>query len=158
LEGPDGLGISCVRAYDGRRGDGYIFRHSNLENIWRNHPIARNYRKLADSAYPTTNWTLSMFKRLPGQELPPDRQAFNATYSPMRTCVEWGYEKVVRHWAYIDFKKQMKMELVRMEAMWLGAFWLTNVVTCVRGGNQISEFFELPPPTLEEYLRKTLGF
>ncbi|KAI2494543.1 DDE superfamily endonuclease [Fragilaria crotonensis] len=104
LEGPDGLGISCVRAYDGRRGDGYIFRHSNLENFWRNHPIACNYRKLADSAYPTTNWTLSMFKKLPGRELTRDRQAFNATYSPMRTCVEWGYEKVVRHWAYVDFK------------------------------------------------------
>ncbi len=97
-----------------------------------------------------------MFKKLPGRELRRDRQAFNATYSPMITCVEWGYDKVVRHWAYVDFKKQMRMEMVRMEAMWHGAFWLTNVVTCVRGGNQISEYFELPPPTLEEYLRTTL--
>jgi nuclease HARBI1 len=157
LEGPDGLGISCIRAFDGRRGDGYIFRHSNLENFWRNHPIARNYRKLADSAYPTTDWTLSLFKRLPGRELPPDRQAFNATYSRMRTCGEWGYEKVVRQWAFIDFKKQMKLELVCMEAMWHAAFWLTNVVTCLRGGNQISEYFQLSPPTLEEYLAKTLA-
>ena len=157
LEGPDGLGISCVHAYDGRRGDGYIFRHSDLENFWRKHPIASNYRKFADSAYPTTNWTFSMFKKLPGQELPPDRQDFNATYSPMQICVEWGYEKVlVRHWAYIDFKKQIKMEMVQMEVMWHGAFWLTNVVTCIRGGNQISEYFELSPPTLEAYLRKTL--
>ena len=60
LEGPDGLGISCARAYDGRRGDGFIFRHSNLENFWRNHPIANNYRKLADSAYRTTNSTFSI--------------------------------------------------------------------------------------------------
>ena len=157
LEGPDGLGISCARACDGRRGDGYIFRHSNLENFWHNHPIANNYRKLADSAYPTTNWTLSLFKRLPGQNLPPDRHAFNTTYSPMRTCVEWGYEKVVRHWAYIDYKKQMKIERVRMEAMWHVAFWLTNVITCIRRSNQISEYFELLPPTAEEYLAKTLA-
>ena len=81
------------------------------------------------------------------------------TYSPtsMQTCVDWGYEKVVWHWAYIDYKKQMKIEQVQMEAMWHGAFWLTNVVTCVRGGNQISEYFDLPPPTAEENLRKTLG-
>ena len=80
LEGPDGLGISCSRAYDGRRGDGYIFRNSNCENFWRNHPIAHDYRKLADSVYPTTNWTLSLFKRLRGgQDLPPDWHAFNAT-------------------------------------------------------------------------------
>ena len=157
LEGPDGLGISCARAFDGRRGDGFIFRQSNLENFWRSHPIATNYRKLADSAYPTTNWTLSLFKRLPGQNLPPDRHAFNSTYSPMRTCVEWGYEKVVRHWAYIDFKKQMKIEKVRMEAMWHAAFWLTNVITCIRRGNQISEYFELLPPPVEEYLAKTLA-
>ena len=32
LEGPDGLGISCVRALVGRRGDGFVFRQSNLEN------------------------------------------------------------------------------------------------------------------------------
>ena len=157
LEGPDGLGISCVKAFDGRRRDGFIFRQSNLENFWRNHPIASNYRKLADSAYPTINWTLSLFKRLPGQELAPDRHAFNTTYSPMRTCVEWGYEKVVRHWAFIDFRKQMKIELVRVEAMWHAAFWLTNVVTCIRGGNQISEYFDLSPPTAEEYLTKTLA-
>jgi hypothetical protein len=34
LEVPDGLGISCIRAhYDGRRGDGYIIKHSNLEKL-----------------------------------------------------------------------------------------------------------------------------
>ena len=38
-----------------------------------------------------------------------------------------------------------------MEAMWHGAFWRTNVVTCVKSGS-----FELSQPTLEEYLRKTV--
>ena len=98
-----------------------------------------------------------LFKRLPGQELAPDRHALNDRSSSMRTCVEWGYARVVRHWAYIDFKKQMKLERVRMEAMWHVAFWLTNVVTCHRGGNQISEYLEISLPTAEEYLTKTLA-
>jgi hypothetical protein len=73
LKGPDGLGIGYIcGAYDGRHGDGYIFRHSNLENFWRTHPIASNFKKLAYSAYPTTIWTFSMFKRLPGQLLRSD--------------------------------------------------------------------------------------
>ena len=156
LEGPDGLGISCTNSFDGRRGDGYIFRKSNLENFWKSNPSSCNYRKIADSAYPTTNWTLSLFKKVPGQNMDADCQAFNNRYSPLRTCVEWGYGKIVKHWAFIDFRKQMRIENSRMEAMWQLAFWLTNVVTCACGSNQISEFFELVPPTLEEYLTVSL--
>jgi hypothetical protein len=81
----------------------------------------------------------------------------NFRYSSMQTCVEWGYTRVVRYWANIDFKKQMKLERERMEAMWHVAFWLTNVVTCHRGGNQISEYLEITLPTAEEDLTKTLA-
>ena len=59
--------------------------------------------------------------------------------------------------ACIDFKIQVEMEMVQMEAaVWHNSFCLTNVVTSGRGGNKISEKFELSPATREEYLRGTL--
>jgi hypothetical protein len=49
----------------------------------------------------------------------------------------------------------MQIEKCNVEAMFHLAVWLTNVKTCVRGGNQISQWFDCEPPTLDEYLTKT---
>jgi hypothetical protein len=40
------------------------------------------------------------------QQLQKDR--FNSIMSPIQTCMEWGYGKIVQYWAFVDFKKQMK--------------------------------------------------
>ncbi len=62
---------------------------------------------LGDSAYPIIDVMISIYK---GQCLPPAAVAFNTVMCPIRTSVEWGYEKVVRYWAFLDFKKQMKIQ------------------------------------------------
>ncbi len=74
----------------------------------------------------------------------------------MRTEVEWGYEKVVTNWAYVDFYKKMKISEAPVESLWQLAAWLSNVLTCARRGNQISDWFHIEPPSLFEYLRVTL--
>jgi hypothetical protein len=81
---------------------------------------------------------------------------FNSALSPIRTEVEWGYEKIVQDWAMIDFKKNIQIEKCNVEALFHLAVWLTNVKTCARGGNQISNWFNCEPPTFDEYLTKTL--
>jgi hypothetical protein len=50
----------------------------------------------------------------------------------------------------------MKIQLVRVEAMWRIAVLLTNAILCARGSNHISTYFDLPPPTLEENLDTTM--
>ncbi len=104
---------------------------------------------LGDSAYPNNDVMVSIFK---GNHLPEAAEAFNRVMCPIRTCMEWGYEKIVRYWAFVDFKKQMKIQRVRVEAMWHVAVFLTNAILCARGGNQISKYFDLPPPTMDQFL------
>jgi hypothetical protein len=89
--------------------------------------------------------------------LPPASVAFNAVMYPIRTSVEWGYEKVVRYWAVLDFKKQMKIQQSAIIPMWHLAIFLTNCLTYAKGGNQISNAFDVPPPTLEEYINNVIN-
>jgi hypothetical protein len=154
LEGPDGLFLHVSPCNDGRRGDGYILRKSRLQNFLEQNHLFNGYYVLGDSAYPNNNVMVSIFR---GNNLPAAAEAFNRVMCPIRTCVEWGYAKIVRYWAFVDFKKQMKVQSGRIEAMWRIAAFLTNAVLCAKGYNQISKYFDLPPPTLDQFLDNTMN-
>jgi hypothetical protein len=82
---------------------------------------------LGDLVYPTNDVMISIFK---GLHVPPASVAFNAVMCPIWTSVEWGYEKVVCYWAFLDFKKQMKIQQCGLLPMWHLAVFLTNCLTC----------------------------
>ena len=154
LEAPNGLILHCSIGDDGRRGDGYVLRRSGILQYLRNHAIFNGFVVLGDSAYPTNDVMISIYK---GRQLPPASVAFNAVMCPIRTSVEWGYEKIVRYWAFLDFKKQMKIQRCALVPMWRLGVFLTNCLTCAKGGNQISKYFGVAPPSLEEYILKSLN-
>jgi len=109
---------------------------------------------LGDSAYPTNDVMISIYK---GRQLPPASVAFNAVMCPICTSVEWGYEKVVWYWAFLDFKKQMKIQRSALVPMWRLGVFLTNCLICAKGGIQISKYFDVAPPSLKEYILKSLN-
>ena len=154
LEAPNGLILHCSVGDDGRRGDGYVLRRSGLIEFLQNHPLLHLFQVLGDSAYPNNNVMISIYK---GQRLPPAAVAFNSVMCPIRTSVEWGYEKVVRYWAFLDFKKQMKIQQSAIIPMWHLAIFFTNCLTCAKGGNQISKYFDVIPPSLEEYISNVIN-
>ena len=158
VESPDGLIIHCSRSSDGRRADPCILRDSNLLEVWRRHPVLRNgYRMVADSAYPNNDVVTLLYKKPRYGELAEHQRVLNSLLSPPRTSVEWGYLKIVTLWAFLDFKKQMMMLKSPIESFWHMSVWLTNLHTCVNGGNLISDYFGLSPPTAGEFLTMTLS-
>jgi hypothetical protein len=116
--------------------------------------LTNGFFVLGDSAYPNNDVMLSIYR---GRNLPLAAQAFNMVMCPIRTCVEWGYAKIVRYWAFIDLKKQMKVRGAQVEAYWRVSAFLTNAILCARGSNQISKYFDPPPPTLEQFLDVTMN-
>jgi hypothetical protein len=52
----------------------------------------------------------------------------------------------------------MKVQAVWIEAMWHIAAFLTNAILCANGYNPISKYFDLPPPTLEQFLVNQLPY
>jgi hypothetical protein len=92
LEAPDGLFLHVTGCFDGRRGDRYILRRSGLINFLRENDLFNGFFVLVDSAYPNNDVMLSIYR---GRNLPLAAQAFNMVMCPIRTCVEWGYAKIV---------------------------------------------------------------
>jgi hypothetical protein len=59
---------------------------------------------------------------------------------------------------FFDFKKQTKTQKSAIVLMWHLAIFLTKCLTCANGGNQISKYFSLVPPSLEEYISNMVNF
>jgi hypothetical protein len=51
----------------------------------------------------------------------------------------------------------MKIGKNGIMAMWHMAVFLTNAVTCANGGNQISTYFNLAPPSLEDNIHRVIS-
>ena len=70
--------------------------------------------------------------------------------SQVRVAVEWLFGDISKWWGFIDFKKNLKINLSALGKMYLTCALLTNAKTCLYG-NMTSQFFQMNPPTLEEY-------
>ena len=78
-------------------------------------------------------------------------KAYNASMSAVRSSVEWLFGDIINYFKSLDLKKNLKIGLSSVGKMYIVSALLQNALTCLYG-NQTSSFFDLEPPTLEEYL------
>ena len=100
-----------------------------------------------DSAYPLQIHLQCPFRNI---RLTEEQQNFNKSMSQVRVAVEWLFGDICKWWAFIDFKKNLKINLSAVGKMYLTCALLTNAKTCLYG-NMTSQFFQMNPPILEEY-------
>ena len=77
-------------------------------------------------------------------------QAFNSSMNSVRSCVEWLFGDIVNFFKFIDFKKNLKIGLSNIGKLYIVCAVLQNALTCLYGSHT-SEFFDLQPPTLQDY-------
>ena len=76
---------------------------------------------------------------------------FNQSMSSVRESVEWLFNDVTNYLKFLDFKKKnLKIGLSSVGKMYVISALLRNALTCLYG-NQTSSFFQLEPPSLEDY-------
>ncbi|XP_042145608.1 protein ALP1-like [Ixodes scapularis] len=143
-------GIICQLdgPFNGRRHDAGILKdtalYDNLQAI--NH--GERYVIYGDPAYPLRPLLLKPFG---GSRLLPHEALFNKRMSTVRQAVEWGFGKVAADFAFVDFHKNQKMSRQRLGRMYKVATLLSNCHTCLYG-SQVSNFFEVEAPALDDYL------
>ena len=81
------------------------------------------------------------------------QRRFSTDMSRIRESVEWGYAGVVALWPLIDFKSRMKKNEVPVGKLAAVACFLYNMHACFYG-NQISHYFDCPPPSAREYVHR----
>ena len=146
---------------NGSRHDSTVLRRSRilqiLHDVCRGGPLAfhgrrnglgEDFRLFGDSAYPLTTFLYRMYKGI----MAPWQRAFNRDMSPERVSVEWGFGKMVQLWPFLDYRKKHKVLLSPVGRLFAVGNILTNMHTCLSGGNIVSERFGLAPPSLDAYM------
>ena len=145
---PDGLIGHIFGAMEGRRHDGGTLAESGLEEKLESVPELTNQFLYADQGYGISKFIITPYK---GAQLTTDQKKWNRKMSQARICVEWAFGEVVELWAFVDFKKNLKIGLSPIGQFYLIAVLLTNCHSTLQP-NQTSQLFNLDPPNLEQYI------
>ncbi|KAK7106300.1 uncharacterized protein [Littorina saxatilis] len=150
---PDGLIANLFGPMSGRRHDAALLNASGLlDHMERHYNI--NGQPLCiygDPAYPQRP---HLYRPFLGHNLTPQQQQFNTDMSSVRQVVEFGFGKVVENWAFLDYKKNLKLFLSPVGKLYHVGAILTNCLTCMypaHGG--LVNYFEIDPPSIDEYLQ-----
>lgn len=147
---PDGIIAHLWGPLAGHRHDSGMLRESGIIPLLADVRDNNNnsYYVYTDPGYPLMD---GLIKPYGGAAITPQQAQFNKSMSTVRECVEWGFGKVVSLWAFVDFKKNIKLFLSPIGKWYIVAVLLTNCHTCLYG-SETSHFFHLDPPSLHDYL------
>jgi len=76
--------------------------------------------------------------------------SMNLYKSAFRVSVEWIFGDIVNSFKFIDFRKNLKIGLSSVGKLYIVCALLQNAITCLYG-NKTSTYFDLQPPTVQEY-------
>lgn len=132
---------------EGSRHDAFMLSVSGLTEKLRRFtkPDGEPYVIYGDPAYGLHPNILAPFK---GNNLNAGQKTFNRSMSRVRVSVEWGFGKISQLFAYLDFKKNLKLLLQPVGKYYLVGAILINCHTCLYG-SVTSSFFNVEPASLE---------
>lgn len=146
---PNGLIANLYGPVAGRHHDAFMLCESNLLHRLQAKFRAPNVFTLyGDPAYPVREHLLAPYR---GAMLTPAQQLFNKKMSKVRVSVEWSFGKVVQYFAFLDFRKNLKVLLQPIGKYYVVGTLLTNCHTCLYG-SVTSDHFCMHPPNLNTYL------
>jgi hypothetical protein len=146
---PDGMFAQLYGPVEARRHDVILLKDSGLVELFENSPALAGYHLFGDMGYTNNSWILSPYK---GINLDGNQAMWNKLCRHVRIVVEWGFGNLQKKWAHLAFKPGMKVFLVPTSKMYLAAAFLCNIHNSLHP-NQVAQYFELPPPPLEEYVQ-----
>ena len=82
----------------------------------------------------------------------PEMQNFNRAMSTVRVSVEWLFGDITNYFRFVDFKKNLKIGMSCVGKTYLVCALFQNSLTCLYG-NMTAKYFDLDPPTLQEYFQ-----
>lgn len=147
----DGIIAHVSGPWSGRRHDTHIFNSSELPaalGVLPRMPVAEGGELMALYADPGYALSARLFMPYPDGRHDAMHSAFNQSMASNRISVEWGYGRTRQLWQALNFATNLQIFKSPIAAMYVCAVLLTNAVTCIEGGNIVSDYFGCLPPTL----------
>ena len=108
----------------------------------------KQYCIYGDSGY-NQRWFIDV--PFQGSNIFPAQCAFNKAMSSVRISVDWIFKEVKLQFSAIDFKRKMKVREHPVGMIYLASILLSNFRNCLHP-NQMSRYFDCPPPDLTTYV------
>ena len=137
---------------EGKRHDAGMLRMSGLLDELEQHsntPLGDPLCIYGDPAYPLRRHLQKPYQHA---NLTPREAEFNRLMSSVRVGVEWVFGDVTNYFKFLDFKKNLKIGLSAVGKMYSVCALLRNALTCLYGSTT-SSYFQVEPPTLQEYFQ-----
>ena len=138
----DGIIGHVSGPWSGRRHDTFIFNNSQLPSALAalpRMPVQDGGQLMAVYADPGYVLSARVFMPFPDGRFDALHSAFNQSMSANRISVEWGYGRTINLWKSLDFARNMKIFKSPIAAWYVCAVLFTNAVTCIEGGNIVSD-------------------
>ena len=114
-----------------------------------NTPLGQPLCIYGDPAYPLRRHLQKPYQY---PNLTAQQAEFNRSMSSVRVAVEWVFGDILNYFKFLDFKKNLKIGLSAVAKMYSVCALLRNALTCLYGSTT-SSYFEVNPPTLQEYFQ-----
>jgi len=161
VDGPNGMTLDAFGPVSVRRNDLYPLAQSDINGkfarLQAGNPI--EFKMYGDSIYPILSHLRSRYVGNANHPLTRAENVENETFSACRETIEWNYGRFKSRWAYLDYKKKLKLRARKfgVRNAIVVALILENAYTCLNH-NETTHYFnpdlENPiclPPTLAEW-------
>ena len=78
----------------------------------------------------------------------------NFLMSKVRVCVEWSFMEICSYFKFTDYIKTQKLMLSPLEKQFVVSVLFVNVHICYYGHSQTNEYFDIDPPTVDDYFNQ----
>ena len=149
---PNGLVANLFGSIEGRRHDSGMLADSDIYPQLQQ--FARNAQGdfmciYGDLAYPLRPQLQAPFRNL---HLNQQQHEYNTAMSKVRIGVEWVFGDIANFFKFLDFKKNLKIGFSPIGKMYFVCALLMNLRTCLYG-SMSSSYFNIDPPTINQYLQ-----
>ena len=145
---PSGLVANLFGPVVGKRHDSSMLAESGLLNQLPGHQMATRLCIYEDPAYLLRPQLQAPFK---GARITPIQNAWNKSMSSVRVSVEWIFGDIVNFFKFMDFKKNLKIQLTVVGKMYITCTLLQNAPSCLYGSTT-STFLKWIPQSLRNTL------
>ena len=149
---PNGLVANLFGPVEGRRHDSFMLASSGLLPSLTQHARDQNGNILCiygDPAYPLRPQLQTAYK---GANLTQLQKDYNKAMNATRVSVEWVFGDILNYWKFLDFHKNLKIQLSAVGKMYAVCVLFQNARSCFYG-SLTSDFFDCAPPCIDEYFQ-----
>lgn len=123
---PNGLVANLYGPVEGKRHDSYTLNQSDLYNQLVQYAVDNNVNVLCiygDPAYPHRP---QLQCPLQGPRISQDEKDWNTATSKVRASVQWVFGDIINYFKFLDFKKNLKVQLSAVGKMFIVCALLQN--------------------------------